>query len=71
MQQPNSAAAARVAATCHVLAGRLDKARKAAAGLREIDPAFRVSDLRPMFAYRRPADVARYEEGLRKAGLPD
>src|SRR5262249_10160809 len=57
LQQPNSAAAARVAAASHALAGRLDQAHRAAARLRQIDPTFRVSDLRRMFAYRRPEDL--------------
>jgi len=70
-QQPNSAGAARCAAASHALAGRLDQAQKAAARLRQIDPKFRVSDFRHMFPFRRPEDLARYEEGLRKAGLPE
>ncbi len=73
-QQANSAAAARVAAASHALAGRLDQAYKAMARLREIDPTLRVSDLRhgaAMVPFRRPEDLARFEEGLRKAGLPE
>jgi hypothetical protein len=70
LQQPNSAAAARVAAASHALAGRLDQAHKALARLRQIDPTFRASDLR-RFPLRRPEDLARYKEGLRKAGLPE
>ena len=70
-QQANWAVAARVAAASSALAGRLDQARKAMARLREIDPTLRVSDLRQMFPFRRPQDLARYEEGLRKAGLPE
>jgi hypothetical protein len=58
-------------AACNALAGRLDQARKAMTRLRQIDPALRVSDLRRMFPFRRPEDIARYEEGLRKAGLPE
>jgi adenylate cyclase len=69
--QPNSAAAARVAAASHALAGRLDQAQKAAARLCQIDPTFRVSDFSRMHPFRRPEDLARYEEGLRKAGLPE
>jgi hypothetical protein len=69
-QQPNSAGAARVAAASHALAGRLDQAHKAIARLRQIDPTFRVSDLRQQ-PFRRPEDLARYEGGLRKAGLPE
>jgi tetratricopeptide (TPR) repeat protein len=70
-EQPNSAAAARMAAGSHALAGRLDQAHKAMARLREIDPTLRVSDLRHLVPFRRPEDLARYEEGLRKAGLPE
>jgi len=69
-QQPN-ASSARTAAASHALAGRLDQAHKAMARLREIDPTLRVSDLRHMFPFRRPEDLARFEEGLRKAGLPE
>ncbi len=70
-EQGNWAGAARVAAASHALAGRLDQAQKAMARLRQIDPALRVSDIRHMFPFRRPEDIARYEEGLRKAGLPE
>jgi adenylate cyclase len=69
LQQPNSAAAARVAAASHAFAGRLDQAHKAIARLRQIDPTFRVSDVSRAFPLRRPEQIARYEEGLRKAGL--
>jgi len=70
-QQPNSAGTARVAAASHALAGRVDQAQKAMARLREMDPTLRVSDLRQMVPFRRPQDLARFEEGLRKAGLPE
>jgi TolB-like protein len=71
LRQANYAGAARMAAASHALAGRLDQAHKAVARLRQIDPTFRVSDVRRMFPFRRPEDIARYEEGLRKAGLPE
>jgi TolB-like protein/tetratricopeptide (TPR) repeat protein len=70
-EQANWAGAARVAAASYALAGRLDQAQKAMARLREIDPTLRVSDLSHMFPFRRPEDLARYEGGLRKAGLPE
>ena len=41
------------------------------AKLRAIDPALRVSNLGDLTAMRRPEDMARYAEGLRKAGLPE
>jgi hypothetical protein len=50
---------------------RLDQAHKAMVRLRAIDPTLRVSDLRQMVPFRRPEDLARFEEGLRKAGLPE
>jgi tetratricopeptide (TPR) repeat protein len=70
-ERPNWAGAARIAAASNALAGRLDQAHRAMARLRQIDPALRVSDLSRMFPFRRPEDLARYEEGLRKAGLPE
>ena len=69
--QTNSAGAARTAAASHALAGRLHQAHKAIARLREIDPTFRVSDLRRGFPFRCLEHIARFEEGLRKAGLPE
>jgi adenylate cyclase len=61
-----------IATASNGLAGRLEQAWKALARLRQLDPARRVSNLRDALGpYRRPEDVARYEEGLRKAGLPE
>jgi len=71
LRQANWVGNVRLAAASHALAGRLDQAQKAAAPLRQIDPKFRVSDFRRMFPFRRPEDLARWEEGLRKAGLPE
>jgi len=70
-EDPNYLPAVRVLAASSALAGRLEDAQKAMARLREIDPTVRVSDLRDLMPRRRPEDVARYAEGLRKAGLPD
>jgi tetratricopeptide (TPR) repeat protein len=70
-EQPNSAFPARIVAASHALAGRLEQAQKAMARLRQIDPAFRVSHIEDLVPFRRPEDLARYEQGLRKAGLPE
>jgi tetratricopeptide (TPR) repeat protein len=70
-ERPNWAGAARGAAASHALAGRLDQAQKAMARLRQIDQTFRIFDIRRIFPFRRPEDIARFEEGLRKAGLPE
>ena len=70
--RPDLHHALRIAAASHALAGRLEQAQQALARLRQIDPALRVSHLKDMLGpYRRPEDVAKYEEGLRKAGLPE
>jgi hypothetical protein len=63
--------APRVAAASHALAGQLDQAHKAMSRLRQIDPTLRVSDLRHMLPFRWAQDLAIYEAGLRKAGLPE
>ena len=39
--------------------------------LRELEPTLRVSNLKNQIPYRRPEDLARFAEGLRKAGLPE
>jgi hypothetical protein len=39
--------------------------------LRELAPEMRVSSVKEWLPFRRPADLARLEDGLRKAGLPD
>jgi hypothetical protein len=39
--------------------------------MRGIDPALRVSGLKGLVPFRRPADIARYADGLRKAGLQE
>jgi hypothetical protein len=54
------------------MAGRLDEAHKAVARLRQLNPKVRVSNLKDFLGpYRRAEDLSRYEEGLRRAGLPE
>jgi TolB-like protein/tetratricopeptide (TPR) repeat protein len=70
-ENPNQQAL-RTAAASHALAGRLEEAQKAVARMRQLDPDFRISNLKDRLpAFRRPQDFARYAEGLRKAGLPE
>jgi tetratricopeptide (TPR) repeat protein len=71
LESPNFYPALRVLAASNALAGRLEDAQEAVARLREIDPSVRVSDLTDLMPRRRPEDVARHVEGLRKAGLPE
>jgi adenylate cyclase len=50
----------------------MEEAQAACARLRQLDPLLRVSNLRDVIApYRRPSDLAKWEVGLRKAGLPE
>jgi hypothetical protein len=46
-------------------------AQKTMARLRELYPTLRVSNVKEWAAFRRPEDLARLEEGLRKATLPE
>jgi tetratricopeptide (TPR) repeat protein len=70
-QRSNFLPAIRDLAAAHALAGRLPEARKAMERLREIDPAIRVSTVKDWVPFRRPDHLAKLEEGLRKAGLPE
>jgi adenylate cyclase len=71
MQQPRYPTPMEVAAASAALAGRLDTARTWIARLREINPDYRVSDFKNLRPLQRSEDLARYEDGLRKAGLPE
>jgi hypothetical protein len=71
-EQPSLAAAFRAAAMACALSDRIVEAREAIIRLREIDPDLRLSNLaRVTPPFRRPEDLARWTEGLRKAGLPE
>ena len=63
--------ALRMAAASDASAGRLEQAHQCLARMREIDPTRRVSNLKEVLGPHRPENLARYEEGLRKAGLPE
>jgi predicted Zn-dependent protease len=71
-EQPNHLGSLRAAAAIAALAGRLGKAQKLMARLRQLDPALRISNLaNTMPPLRRPEDRNKWVEGLRKAGLPE
>ncbi len=66
-----SHSALRIAAASNALAGHMEEANKLGTRLRQLDPALRVANLKGALGPYRPEDLARYEEGLRKAGLPE
>ncbi len=70
-EDPNFLPAIRIIATSAGNSGQLERAQKAAKRMLEIDPTFRVSRLTDHVPLRRPDDLARYAEGLRRAGLPE
>jgi TolB-like protein len=61
----------RIAAASNAMAGRLDEAHKAVARLRQLNPVLRVSTLKDLVGPWHAEDLSRYEEGLRRAGLPE
>jgi TolB-like protein/tetratricopeptide (TPR) repeat protein len=69
-EEPNHVPACAVAAAAHALAGRLEQARQAMAHLRQVHSRLRVS-LFTALLFRRPEHLALWQNGLRKAGLPE
>src|SRR5262249_16795833 len=69
--QPNFNWPNAIAAANYVFVGRQDDAEKAAVHLLQIDPSFRISNLKNYFPLRREQDLTKFAEGLRKAGVPD
>src|SRR5262245_42330325 len=68
---PDFATPLRIAVASHALAGHVEEAKTACARLRELEPLLRVSNFRDLMLPLRPADFAKWEEGLRIAGLPE
>jgi TolB-like protein len=69
---PDYQAGLRMAAASNAMAGRLEQACEAVARLRQLNPVLLLSTLKNLLGpYRRAEDISRYEEGLRKAGLPE
>jgi adenylate cyclase len=62
--------ALRIAAASHACAGRFAEAQDFISRLREIDPTFRLGDVKAAAPFRGAEDVARYADALRNAGLP-
>ena len=69
--RPDYQGGLRIAAASNAI-GRPEQAHKAMARLRQLNPALRVSTLNDVLSpFRRAEDLSRYEEALRRAGLPE
>jgi tetratricopeptide (TPR) repeat protein len=70
-ENPNYLIVNCIAAASHAFAGHQEKAAQAISRMLQIDPSLHVTKIRELFPLRRSSDLAKYEEGLRKAGLPE
>jgi TolB-like protein/class 3 adenylate cyclase len=70
-ENPNYLIVNCIAAASHAFAGHQEKAVQAVSRMLQIDPSLHISKIKELFPLRRPNDLAKYEKGLRKAGLPD
>ena len=68
---PDYQSGLRIAAASNAMAGRPEQAHKAVARLRQLNPTLRVSNLKDVLGPYRHEGLSRYEEGLRRAGLPE
>jgi tetratricopeptide (TPR) repeat protein len=69
--QPNFLLAWCTTAASNALAGRPAEAARAMTHLRQLAPELRLSNLKDLLTLRRSEDMAKWEEGLRRAGLPE
>jgi hypothetical protein len=70
-RNPIAGPAIRVAAASAALLGRPLDATKYLSLLRQLDPGLRVANIGNRIPLRRPEDLERLANGLRKAGLPE
>ncbi len=70
-QRPSFLPGLRELAAANALAERLAEAQSAMAKLSTLYPSLRVGTVKDWVPFRRGEDLARLEEGLRKAGLPE
>jgi hypothetical protein len=69
--QPDYRIATCILAASHASLGEIDEAKLVMERLRRIDPGLRIANLLDSFPIRRPEDLGRLRDGLRRAGLPD
>ncbi len=67
---PSFLMAVGVLAASDALAGREPEARRAMSEMRRLDPALRLAAIGDWLPFRRAEDLARFTDGLRRAGLP-
>ena len=70
-ERPDGYSALPIAAAISVLAGRGKEAKRLMARLLEIDPALRISNFENVVGPWQPEDLSKYQDALRKAGLPE
>jgi hypothetical protein len=70
-EQPNHLIGQCILAASGALGERLTGARNAIILLRQLEPTLRLSNLKDLVPLKRSEDLARFAEGLRKAGLPE
>src|SRR5262245_4289550 len=70
-EQPNHLIGQCILAASGALGGQLTGVRNAMLLLCQLNPTLRLSNLKDLFPLKRPEDLARLAEGLRKAGLPE
>jgi adenylate cyclase len=68
-QAPEYRPCVEVAAIAYAEKGMADKASAALARLRQIDPEFTLATAASVMPFQNPSDLARFVDGLRKAGL--
>lgn len=70
MAGPNYITAVLMLAVSEAMAGRSNESARALARLRELDADPSMSKFAELWPLRRPEDCARFQEGMRKLGLP-
>ena len=70
-EQPDYVNALYALAASSALAGQTALARDAMARLRQFDPGARIGLLLQRYPLRRPEDLAKVADGLRRAGMPE
>lgn len=68
--QPNYLPSVRISMVNDVWTGRVEEAKNTMIRMRKLDPALRLSNLK-VIPLRQAEHFARYEEGMRQAGLPN